>query len=157
MRLWTKGERKERDGIRFLCRPAVSFDLSLIIVISIELIAILAVLLTQHSVVRSVLLFQPSTPPSFSLAHKCFSDNLSLNRAIRGSVTWDHVPRLSRVKILIAQKTLFEEEDRSMAFRLSIARSYKQFFIILNNHKTLVCIINKYSCLYHYFILNLIF
>lgn len=42
-----EGEREERDGTRFLCRPAVSFDLSLIIVVSIELIAILAVLLAR--------------------------------------------------------------------------------------------------------------
>lgn len=126
MRLRTKRRRGERDedGTRFLRRPAASFDPSLIIVVSIELIATLALARRLFDRSRffnplliSRLLFLFRSP---FYAGGC-SDDFSLRRANCRSVTWDHVSRFIEVGILAGNAFFFE--DPSIIPILCLART----------------------------------
>lgn len=97
------GEGGKETGRRFLRRPAASFDPSLIIVVSIELIATLALArrLFDRSRFFNPLLVSLPLPSShvhatLSCKRRCSSDDFSPCRANRGSVTWDHVSRFTK-------------------------------------------------------------
>lgn len=104
MRLRTRRRREGKEtGRRFLRRPAASFDPSLIIVVSIELIATLALArrLFDRSRFFNPLLVSLPLPSShvhatLSCTRRCSSDDFSPCRANRGSVTWDHVSRFTK-------------------------------------------------------------